>query len=316
MPNIPQPQRQDEPVVTDSDLAALLAGMTDAAAGLRPVADVLAALTAEPTVMELAGEARALAEFRRRAGAPVPSHRARRGTAGLSSRFGVKVGASVTAAAIVLGGGAAAAYAGVLPAPIQRLAHEAIGAPIPAPRHALPSRGRPAHVRPGVYGRSGVHGKTAPRGGPGTSRQARPHPTPHPTPTPTAHGNPQGGQGNHGKQGKGQGNEGQGSGQGHQGSGQANQGSGEAHRASGQEQASRQGQDKAPARQGNPHKKRPHGNSQANRRLAWHPRRSVRIRLVMEWSVRTRPVMQALSSRPVPRPGCGVAAARWAGWPA
>ena len=56
MPNIPRPQRQDEPAVTDADLAALLAGTADAAPGLRPVADVLAALTAEPTGIELAGE--------------------------------------------------------------------------------------------------------------------------------------------------------------------------------------------------------------------------------------------------------------------
>jgi len=66
MPNFPQPQRQDEPAVTDADLAALLAGKTDAVPGLRPVADVLAALTTEATGAELAGEARALAEFRRR----------------------------------------------------------------------------------------------------------------------------------------------------------------------------------------------------------------------------------------------------------
>ncbi len=111
------------------------------------MADVLAALTAEPTGMELAGEAGALAEFRRPAGAQVPAQRARRGT-GLRSRLGVKVGASVTAVAVVLGGGAVAAFADVLPAPIQRLAHEAIGAPIPQPRHDLPSRSRTARTRP------------------------------------------------------------------------------------------------------------------------------------------------------------------------
>jgi hypothetical protein len=211
MPNIPQPQRQDEPVVTDADLAALLAGTTDAAPGLRPVADVLAALTAEPTGMELAGEAGALAEFRRRAGAQVPAQRPRRST-GLSSRLGVKVGASITAVAVVLGGGAVAAFANVLPAPIQRLAHEAIGAPIPPSGHNLPS-----HSRTAAPGRSGVHDKPAARGGPGANRQARPHATP----TPTAHGNPQS-QGKHGNppgkgSGKGKGQDGQGNGQGQQG---------------------------------------------------------------------------------------------------
>lgn len=283
MPNFPQPQRQDEPVVTDADLAALLAGTTDVIPGLRPVADVLAALTAEPSGMELAGENRALAEFRRRAGAPVPAQRARRGTAGLTSRLGVKVGASVTAAAVVLGGGAAAAFAGVLPAPIQRLAHEAIGAPFPRPRHDLPSRGRPAgHGRSGVYGRSGTRGKTPVRGVPGGNRQAR---RPHATPTPTAQGNPRG-QGNHGK-GKGRGQEGQGSGQG-QGNGQ-DQGNGQGH-GTGHGQGNSQGNGKGQGngqgngqrQQGSPHKNGPHGSPRINRRPAGHPRRFLGIRLVMD----------------------------------
>ena len=301
MPNFPQPQRQDEPVVTDTDLVALLAGTTDVGPGLRPVADVLAALVAEPTGLELAGEASALAEFRRQAGAPVPGRRARRSANGLSSRFGVKVGASVTAVAVVLGGGVAAAFADVLPAPIQRLAHEAIGAPIPQPRHSLPSGSRSAaHSRSGMHSRSSMHGKPAARGGPGTGRQARPHPTP----SPTAHGNPQGQgkQGSPNPQGKGKGQEGQGSGQGSQGNGQGNQGTGQGHRGEGKGQASSQGQGNGQAQLG----KRPRGNSQANRRMARHPRRSGLFRLVME----------SLTSRPVPRPGCGVAAARWAGWPA
>ena len=299
MPNIPQPQRQDEPVVTDADLVALLAGTADVAPGLRPVADVLAALVAEPTDMELAGEERALARFRRQAGAPVPTRRARRNANGLSSRFGVKVGASVTAVAVVLGGGAAAAFADVLPAPIQRLAHEAIGAPIPHARHTLPSGSRSAaHSRSGMHSRSSTHGKPATRGGPGTGRQGRPHPTP----SPTSHGNPQG-QGKHGNpQGKGKGQEGQGSGQGSQGNGQGNQGTGQGHRGKGQGQAASQGRGNG---QGN-QSKRPRGNSQADRRKAGHPHLSGLFRLVME----------SLTSRPVPRPGCGVAAARWAGWPA
>ena len=279
MPNIPQPQRQDEPVVTDADLAGLLAGTTDAAPGLRPVADVLAALTAEPTGMELAGEAGALAEFRRRAGARVPAQRASRGT-GLRSRLGVKVGASVTAVAVVLGGGAVAAFADVLPAPIQRLAHEAIGAPIPQPRHDLPSRSRTAaHGRSGVHGQPGAHGKPAAHGGPGANRQT----SPHATATPTGHGNPQG-QGKHGK-GKGKGQDGQGNGQGNKGSGQGNQGNGKGQGNS-QGKGNGQGQQgkgpHGPAQQGNAPKKGPHGSSQANRRPAGHPRRSVRTRPAMD----------------------------------
>jgi hypothetical protein len=256
MPNIPQPQRQDEPFVTDADLVALLAGTTDVAPGLRPAADVLAALTAEPTGRELAGEASALAEFRRRAGAPAPARRARRRAHGLSSRLGVKVGASVTAVAVVLGGGAAAAFANVLPAPIQRLAHEAIGAPAPQPRHGMPSRSKPA-----AHSRSS--GKPGARGGAGVGRQARPHATP----SPTAHGSSQG----QGSQGNGQGN--QGNGQGHHGKGQGQ----------GNSQGRGNGQDRqGPAQQGKPHKKGPDGSAQPNRRPAGHPRRSVRTRPVMD----------------------------------
>jgi len=260
MPNIPQPQRQDEPVVTDADLAALLAGTTDVAPGLRPVADVLAALNAEPTGLEFAGEASALAEFRRRTGAPVPIHRARLRSAGLSSRVGVKVGASVTAVAVVLGGGVAAAFAGMLPAPIQRLAHEAIGAPMPQPRHdTTPGSRPPAPSWSGMPSRSSMHDKPPAHGGPGTGRRARPHPTPSPTP----HGDPQGqgkqgnpqgkgkgqdGQGGgQGSQGNGQGSQGngqgsQGNGQGSQGNGQGNQGSGQSHHGKGRGQANSQGQ--------------------------------------------------------------------------
>jgi hypothetical protein len=276
MPNFPQPQRQDEPVVTDADLAALLAGTTDAVPGLRPVADVLAALTAEPSGMELAGENRVLAEFRRRAGVPAPAHRARRGTAGLTSRLGVKVGASVTAAAVVLGGGVAAAFAGVLPAPIQRLAHEAIGAPLPQPQPDLPSQGGPGtHGQSGEYGQSGTRGKPGARGGPGANRQVRPHAMP----TPTARGNPQG----QGTQGKGK--EGQGSGQGQdngQGQGQGpGQGNGKGQ-GDGKDHGAGNGQGNGQRQQGNLHKKGPYGSPQINRRPAGHPRRSVRIRLAMD----------------------------------
>jgi hypothetical protein len=248
MPNIPQPQRQDEPVVTDADLAALLAGTTDVAPGLRPVADVLAALVAEPTGMEFAGEASALAEFRRRAGEPVPARRARRSTNGRSSRFRVKVGASVTAVAVVLGGGAAAAFAGVLPAPIQRLAHEAIGAPMPQPRHDTTPRSRPpAPSWSGMPSRSSTHGKPAVHGGPGTGQRARPHPTPSPTPQGNPQGqgkqgNPQGKGNGKGQDGQGGGQGSQGNGQGSQGNGQGNQGSGQGHHGKGQGQANRQGQ--------------------------------------------------------------------------
>ena len=216
MPNIPQPQRQDEPAVTDADLATLLAGTAGTASGLRPVADVLAALTAEATATELAGEARALAEFRRQAGGPVPSRRARRGSAGLTSRLGVKVGASVAAVAVALGGGAVAAFAGALPAPIQRLAHDTIGAPGPGPSRDLPARR--GHTAPGKRAAAGepvahrhtrTHGRQAPPAKPASTAPGNPHRHRNHG----NHGNPQGKHGNpHGQ--------GRGSGQGQQGNGQ------------------------------------------------------------------------------------------------
>jgi hypothetical protein len=136
MPNFLHADRRDVPQFSDAELAALLAGAqppTELAPGLRPVGDVLAALRAAPAGHELAGEAPALAEFRRTA-SPSPrrshrSHRSRRPThRPLPSRFGART-AAATVAVLSLGGLATAAYAGVLPAPVQRFAHETIGAP-------------------------------------------------------------------------------------------------------------------------------------------------------------------------------------------
>jgi hypothetical protein len=206
MPNIPQPPLQDGSAVTDADLAALLAGKRDVAPGLRPMADVLAALSTGPSPGELAGEGRALAEYRRRTGGPVPRLPARRGTAGLTSRLSAKVAAGATAAAVVLGGAATAAFADVLPAPIQRLAHDAIGAPDApsAPQHG-PARGATA-----VPGPLASHGKI--------TASAKPHSAGR---HPNRHGQGQPGNGQGSPPAKGQG--GDPHGQGQQGSGQGNQ---------------------------------------------------------------------------------------------
>jgi hypothetical protein len=152
MPNFLRPARQDVLPLSDAALAALLEGVEPAqepAPGLRPVADVLAALRADPTSDELAGEAGALAEFRRSAGADVPSRESRRPRA-RTSRFGGRAAAAALTAALGLAGLATAAYAGVLPAPVQRLAHEAIGAPAPpgsarAGAHLARGRVLPSH---------------------------------------------------------------------------------------------------------------------------------------------------------------------------
>lgn len=211
MPNIPQSPLQDGSAVTDTDLVALLAGKRDVAPGLQPVADVLAALSAEPSLGELAGEARILAEFRHRTGGPVPRRHARRSGTGLTSRLSAKAAAGAAAATLVLGGAATAAFANMLPAPIQRLAHDVIGAPdaTSAPRPS-PARGKPtAPGQAASHGTSRSSAKSA-----GTSGH----------PNRDGHGQPgtsQGQQGNgQGQQGTGQGQQGKGqSGAGHPGAG-------------------------------------------------------------------------------------------------
>ena len=139
MPNIPGSPRADVPELPDGALDALLTGdlVTDeACAGLQPAAALLAALNAAPQDGELAGHARALAEFRRR-GLPVHARRsARRRRRSLTSLLPAKAAAAVTvAAATALGGVAAAAYTGTLPVPAQQFAHGMIGAPSPQPSH-------------------------------------------------------------------------------------------------------------------------------------------------------------------------------------
>lgn len=213
MPNIPPPPLQDGSAVTDTDLEALLAGNRDVAPGLRPVADVLAALSTEPSRGELAGEARALAEFQRRTGVPVAQQRARRGTARLPSGLRAKVAAAVAAAAVVLGGAATAAFADVLPAPIQRFAHDAIGAPY-----------EPSALQHG--GKRTAPGRAASHGMPKAS--AKPH---GPARHPNRHGQGKPGAGQ-GQQGNGQGQ--QGNGQGQQGNGQGQQGNGQGEPGTGQ----------------------------------------------------------------------------------
>jgi hypothetical protein len=123
--------RTDIPQVGDGAMDSLLVrdpGPEETAATLRPVAEVLAALRGAPSGGELAGLDQALAEFHRAGGRPASSHRSRpwrralRRTP-LSAKFAGAV------AATVLGSSIAAAYADVLPAAFQKLAHTAIAAP-------------------------------------------------------------------------------------------------------------------------------------------------------------------------------------------
>ncbi len=257
--------------MTDADLAALLAGTADAAPGLRPVADILGALTAEASSGELAGEDRALAEFRRRTGAPA-AQAARPRSARLTTRFGVKVATVAAGAAVVLGGAATAAFANVLPAPIQRFAHETIGAPAPPARQATPDRGRSAVPgAPVSPGQPLVHG--TPRAG-------------HPAPHATAPGNPHGkgrtgnphAHGKHGKphgsgqQGNGKGGQGNGKGGG-QGNGNGGQGNGQGDNGQGQKNNGqrRGGSEHAAAQHGSAHAPRHQGSTHTTAHRAVHP---------------------------------------------
>jgi len=114
--------------VPETDLTALLAGAElplDSPAGMRPVAEVLAALRAGPAGDELAGEQAALSQFRQQAGVSVLPRRSRR------RRPVMLIAALAATAAVSLAviGLSLDAYSGGLPGPIQRIAHDAIGAP-------------------------------------------------------------------------------------------------------------------------------------------------------------------------------------------
>jgi cell division septation protein DedD len=197
MPNFPWQGRQDASAIEDAALAAMLSGPDvpeDLAAGLQPAADVLAALRARPSGDELAGEAFAMAEFRNRVGVPDPVRRTRprRRPALLTSLMSAKVAVAAAAVAITIGGVATAAYAGALPAPAQRLAHDVIGAP--ADRSVSHSSGhgtaadRTGSRRPFRH-HFGWHGCWTPNFH--RSWMPSPHPswtaTPHPSWTPAPH---------------------------------------------------------------------------------------------------------------------------------
>jgi len=114
--------------VPEADLTALLAGAgppPDAPAELRSAAEVLAALRAQPAGDELAGEQAALSQFRQQAGVSMLERRSRR------RRPVMPVAALAATAAVTLAviGLSLDAYHDGLPGPVQRIAHDAIGAP-------------------------------------------------------------------------------------------------------------------------------------------------------------------------------------------
>jgi hypothetical protein len=180
----------DAPGLPGEALDAMLAGVPVTAGAvtgspsspdLPRAAELLRALTAAPAADELAGYATALAEFRRLptrrlpagpatrrlpagAGAgrlpgspPVPPRSARTARSGrLRLGLTARLAGGLAGAAVAFGGAAAAAYAGMLPAPMQRLAHDLIGAPGPAARPPRTPAPAPAGVGGSPGSRSGA----------------------------------------------------------------------------------------------------------------------------------------------------------------
>jgi hypothetical protein len=203
-------------MIGDASLAALLAGTElppGAVSELRPLAEALAELRARPASDELEGEAETLAALRSQFGAPHTAHRPPARKVRLLSRPLLVKAAAAAATVLSLSGIAAAAYAGALPAPVQRLAQHIIGAPPPGtPQPALtPPSAHPAAPGDPAYGlctawaHAKAHGTAAQRaaafsrlaaaaaGGagkvtaycatatpPGTSRSQKPQPVPTP----------------------------------------------------------------------------------------------------------------------------------------
>jgi hypothetical protein len=170
MPSIRWSARRDESALADESLAALLAGAQppeDAPPDLRRALDVLAALQAGPARDELAAEAAALAEFRINAAWPRPANRPGRRRPVRLSSLAAKV-AAVTAVAVVAIGGVAAAV-GVLPTPLQRVAHDDFGFRPPSThrgKHKAKPAGRASHHQHGVAAsghRPSVSDHTRPR---------------------------------------------------------------------------------------------------------------------------------------------------------
>jgi hypothetical protein len=147
-----------------------------APASQRTLELVLAAAAGPATGRELAGEAAAVTAFL--AALPEPEPARRRGP----RRIPVLAVAFMFVALVALCG---TAEAGALPAPLQRLAHQAINAPAPPPTMRVPRPG--ADVTPGP-GASGTHPAPAGSGPSQESRTGKPSTTPKPTHTSASQG--------------------------------------------------------------------------------------------------------------------------------
>ena len=156
MPDFPFPHRR-VPHLDESALDALLTGQPlnpDAPGQAHVLAAMLAGLTATTGPGPLSGEAAARSAFAQaasKAGTPPGNGAVWRGRRRPRVRLGLV--AAVVAASTVLGG-VAAAWADVLPGPIQELAHQVFG----APAASRPSPRSPASVLCSAYLRARKHG--------------------------------------------------------------------------------------------------------------------------------------------------------------
>ncbi|MGH3398481.1 MAG: hypothetical protein ACRDPO_27715 [Streptosporangiaceae bacterium] len=155
----------------DSVLDMLLTGQPlppDAPRQARMTADALASLGDPQRPGALAGEAEARSAFARAAAAPATDSPATRrsGRRARPQRFvrlRPRLAAVLAAVAILFGGTVAAAYAGVLPSPIQDFAHLTVGAPAPHHVAPRPHPGHHARLQCAAYQRAQAHGNPATR---------------------------------------------------------------------------------------------------------------------------------------------------------
>jgi hypothetical protein len=117
-------------------------------AGWQRVSEVFGSAAADPTASELTVDSAALAAFRRAhlGAAPTPRRHLVRSNM-VNTLLSSKIAGAIACAAIGVTGAAGAAYANVLPRPIQAIAHNTIGAP---PTHGDAGRHGVAHNDDGV----------------------------------------------------------------------------------------------------------------------------------------------------------------------
>ena len=140
-------------------------------ASQRTLERVLAAAAGPATERELAGETAAVTAFL--AALPEPEPARRRGP----RRLPVLAVGFVLVALVALCG---TAEAGALPAPLQRLAHQAINAPAPSPAMGVPQPSADVTPGPGATGSQSTPGSSGPSQ---ESRTGKPSASPKPTHT-------------------------------------------------------------------------------------------------------------------------------------